>query len=155
VFDVDSGLPILSLGGHRDLIQSVRYTPDARRLAAGSFQVVTLWDAPTGALERSFAGSPESIRAMAAPRDGKTVAAAGAERAIRLWNRADGKVLQPIPLSAGVEALALSPDETLLAAAGTDQIVRVLNISEGKEVHALKGPAATITAVAFLPDNKA
>ena len=30
VYDVDSGLEIVSLGGHKDLIQSVRYSPDGR-----------------------------------------------------------------------------------------------------------------------------
>ena len=34
VYDVDSGLEIVSLGGHKDLIQSVRFSPD--RHAAGS-----------------------------------------------------------------------------------------------------------------------
>ena len=56
VYDVDSGLEIVSLGGHKDLIQSVRYSPDGRYLAAGSYQIVTLWTAPTGSLLKTLAG---------------------------------------------------------------------------------------------------
>jgi WD40 repeat protein len=154
VFDVDSGLPILSLGGHRDLIQSVRFSPDGKRLAAGSFQVVTLWDVPSGTLERSFSGSPEAIDALVATRDGKTLISGGPEKAIRFWNAADGKTFRNIPVASVTKALALSPDETLLAAAGGDNVVHILNAAEGKEAHALKGHAGTITSVAFLPDGK-
>src|SRR4051794_25798962 len=50
VYDAASGLEILSLGGHKDLIQSLRFSPDGRRLAAGSYQIVTLWDVPTAGL---------------------------------------------------------------------------------------------------------
>ena len=41
VYDVDSGLEIVSLGGHKDLIQSLRFSPDGTLLAAGSYQIVT------------------------------------------------------------------------------------------------------------------
>ena len=48
VYDVDSGLEIVSLGGHKDLIQSLRFSPDGSLLAAGSYQIVTLWNVPDG-----------------------------------------------------------------------------------------------------------
>ena len=95
VFDVDSGLPIITLGGHRDLIQSVRFSPDARRLAAGQLpgrDPLGLSRPPR--LERTFAGSPEPIKAMVATRDGKTLITGGPEKALRFWNTADGKILQ-------------------------------------------------------------
>src|SRR4051812_47286016 len=43
VYDAESGLEIVALGGHQDIIQSLRYSPDGRQLAAGSYQVVTIW----------------------------------------------------------------------------------------------------------------
>ncbi len=154
VSDVDSGAPIIKLGGHRDLIQSVRYSADARRLAAGSFQVVTLWNAPTATLERTFSGSPEPIKALVATRDGKTLVTGGPGKAVRFWNAADGKTFKTTDLPAGTSALAFSTDESLLAAAGTDHVVRILSVKDGKEAHALKGHTAGVAAVAFLPDGK-
>jgi WD40 repeat protein len=154
VLDVDSGLPILSLGGHRDLIQSVRFSPDGKRLAAGSFQVVTLWDVPSGTLERTFSGTPEAIDTLVATRDGKTLISSGPEKAIRFWNAADGKTFRNVSVPSGTKALALSPQETLLAGAGADNIVRILNVADGKEAHALKGHAGAVTSVAWLPDGK-
>lgn len=154
VIDVDSGTPIRSLGGHADLIQSVRFRPDGRRLAAGSFGVVTVWDCPSTTLDRTFTGSPEPIRALAATRDGKTLVTGGAEKAVRFWNAADGKTFQTAAVPAGTEALALSPDDSLVAAAGSDRVVRVLRVKDGKEAHALKGHEGAVTAVAFLPDGR-
>ena len=154
VSDVDSGLPIIRLGGHRDLIQSVRYSPDAKRLAAGSFQVVTLWNAPTATLEHTYAGSHEPIKALVVTRDGKTLIGGGAENAVRFWNLADGKALKTVAVPVGTEALALSPDESLLAAAGADRVVRILKVSGG-ETHVLAGHTAAIRSVAFLDGGKA
>ena len=45
VYDVDSGLEIVSLGGHKDLIQSLRFSPDG-----------TFW--PRGATRSSRSGMP-------------------------------------------------------------------------------------------------
>ena len=154
VYDVDSGLLITRLGGHRDLIQSVRFSPDARRLAAGSFGVVTLWDSPVGTLDRTFAGSPEPIRAMVATRDGKTLITGGAEKSLRFWNVADGKTFRTVSVAAGTEALALASDDSLLAATGSDFTVRILTVADGKDAHTLKGHDAAVSAVAFLPDGK-
>ena len=57
VYDATSGLEILSLGGHKDIIQSIRFSPDGRRLAAGSYEYATLWDVPAGALATAPAGT--------------------------------------------------------------------------------------------------
>ncbi len=154
VYDVDSGLEVVSLGGHKDLIQSVRYSPDARRLAAGSYQFVTVWNAPVGRLERVLTGSPEAMKVVASTRDGKTLVTGGAEKAIRVWNLTDGKTLRTIPVTAEVTALALSEDETSLAIACVDGVVRVVGLADGKERHAIKGHSGPVVGVTFLPGSK-
>jgi WD40 repeat protein len=154
VFEVESGIEITRLGGHRDLIQSVRYSPDARRLAAGSYQIVTVWNAPTGTIERTFSGSNDAINAVIALRDGKTLVTAGVGKEIRFWNMADGKTFRTLAVPTGVDVLTLSSDEKLLAAAGPDGIVRVLDVADGKEKHTLKGHTGTVTAISFLREAR-
>ncbi len=151
VFDVDTGSPIISLGGHRDLIQSVRFTPDSTRLAAGSFGVVTLWNCASVTPRTTFAGSPEPIGAMVATGDGKTLITGSPEKALRFWNPADGKILRTADVPAGTRSLALSRDDSLMAAIGSDGTVRVIKVADGKQTHVIK---ATATAADFLPDGK-
>ena len=111
VYDADSGLEILSLGGHKDIIQSIRFSPDGRRLAAGSYEYVTLWDVPTGGLAKTFTGHGDAIKALAVTTDGKTAYSGGLDKSIRVWSLADGKETRQIDLpAANVEALALAPD---------------------------------------------
>jgi WD40 repeat protein len=154
VFDVDTAAPIVRLGGHRDLIQSVRFTPDARRLAAGSFGVVTLWGCPSVTPRTSFAGSPDPIKAMAVTHDGKTLITGGPEKSLRFWNTADGKILRTVSLPAGSTSLTLSADDSLVASCGSDGAVRIVKVAEGRVTHALKRQGAILTYADFLTDGR-
>src|SRR5262249_36779590 len=77
VSDVDSGLEIVSLGGHKDIIQSIRFSPDGRQLAAGSYRFATLWNVPTGKMIRTFSGHEKAVEALAVAADGKTAYSGG------------------------------------------------------------------------------
>ena len=46
IYEVATGKEVARLNGHKDIIQSLRFSPDGRRLASGGFQVVKLWQAP-------------------------------------------------------------------------------------------------------------
>ena len=91
VYDVDSGLEIVSLGGHKDLIQSLRFSPDGTLLAAGSYQIVTIWTAPTGQLAKSLPGHGGPVLALAVAPDGATAYSGGQDKTIRVWNLAGGE----------------------------------------------------------------
>lgn len=150
VHDVDSGLEIVSLGGHKDLIQSLRFSPDGRRLAAGSYQIVTLWNVPTGGLKATFNGHGDQVKALAMTADGSAVVSGGLDRTVRVWDRA-GKPLRQFNLPGQVLGLAVAPDGKSLAVAGADNVVRLLNAADGKEIVALTGHKAPVNDVAFLP----
>src|SRR4028119_645586 len=89
VYDAASGLEILSLGGHKDIIQSIRFSPNGRRLAAGSYEYATLWDVPAGGLAATFTGHGDAIKALAVTKDGTTAYSGGLDRSIRVWSLAD------------------------------------------------------------------
>ncbi len=92
VYDVDSGLEIIALGGHKDIIQSLRFSPDARLLAAGSYQIVTVWNVPTGGLKATFAGHTDQVKAVAPVPDGSGVVSGGLDKNTpRFWDWWPGK----------------------------------------------------------------
>ena len=156
VYDVDSGLEILSLGGHKDLIQSLRFSPDGRRLAAGSYQVVTLWNVPTGGLKATFTGHNDQVKAVAVVGGSGTIVSGGLDRTIRFWN-GDGKALQQFQSPAPVLALAAAPDGSRLIMGGADNVVRLFEVSGGnalKELFAFKGHSGPVNDVAIMADGR-
>jgi WD40 repeat protein len=102
---------------------------DGRVLAVGAVDLrgslgvrdcrITFWDLTTGKkLAESQAAHKGSVTAVAFSPDGKTLASAGADRTLRLWQSGTGKQARKAEgLPAGVERLAFSPDGRTLVAA--------------------------------------
>jgi WD40 repeat protein len=153
VYDVDSGLEIISLGGHKDLIQSLRFSPDGRLLAAGSYQIVSLWTVPSGGLLKSLAAHSGPVLGLSVAPDSATAFSGGQDRTIRVWNLKDGKLLRTLNQPAPVTALALLPDGRTVFSGGGDGLVRWLDASDGRERTAWRGHTAAVQGLAVLPDR--
>ena len=153
VYDVDSGLEIVSLGGHKDLIQSVRYSPDGTLLAAGSYQIVTVWTAPTGGLLKSMAGHAGPILSLAIAADGVTAYSGGQDKTIRVWNLADGKLLRTL-LQAGARDGDCDRSRRAVAglSGGSDGTIRWLDAADGRERRLREGHTRAVLDLAVLAD---
>jgi WD40 repeat protein len=149
VYDVDSGIEIVSLGGHRDLIQSVRFSPDGTRLAAGSYQIVTIWDVPVGGLAKTLSGHKGSVPALAVAPDGATAYSGGQDKTIRVWTLADGKLVRTLTQPASITALALVPGGATVVSGGSDGAVRWLDVANGRERVCLKGHTGPVLGLAI------
>jgi WD40 repeat protein len=148
VYDVDSGLEIVSLGGHKDLIQSVRYSPDSRSLAAGSYQIVTVWTAPEGNVLKTLMGHVGPVLSIAFTRDGVTAYSGGQDKTIRAWNVADGKLLRTFTGPAPVTAIAIVPGGQSLLTGASDGTVRWLDAADGRERMSRKWHNAAVLELA-------
>jgi WD40 repeat protein len=153
VYDAASGLEIASLGGHKDIIQSIRFSPDGKRLAAGSYQVVTLWTVPSGGLNKTLTGHADQVKALVVAADGRTAFSASPDKSVRAWDLAEGKPLRQLSAPSPVLALALSPDGKTLVLGGQDNAVHLMNAADGKVLATLKGHTGAVNGVAFLPDG--
>jgi hypothetical protein len=57
VWDADSGAQLACLTGHQDLVTSVAFAPDGRRILSGSDdRTVRVWDAETGTCQEVIQG---------------------------------------------------------------------------------------------------
>src|SRR2546427_496545 len=98
---------------------------------------------PKGALAR--AGTvrfrhDNSITSLAFAPNGKTVASAGGDETIRLWEVATGKDLGQFQGSEkGNMSVAFSPDGKTLASGGVDEIIRLWELAGGKELVSHRG----------------
>ena len=75
------GMSLRTLEGHREIVSSVAFSPDGKKLASGcSGSTVQLWNAETGiSIGAPFEGRDLSVRSVAFSPDGKTLALASYE----------------------------------------------------------------------------
>jgi WD40 repeat protein/tRNA A-37 threonylcarbamoyl transferase component Bud32 len=171
LWDAASGQLRAVLRGHSVAVAAVAFAPDGKRLASGGAQVVPssfdpasrfggtgpgevkLWDVATAKEAGALAGPTAGVFCLAFAPDGKTLAAACQDRAVRLWDVCTGKQREaPLQGHEGpVFALAFAPDGSRLATAGQDQTVRLWDVATGRLRTTLTGHRGPVFALAFVP----
>jgi RNA polymerase sigma factor (sigma-70 family) len=147
------GLHILGFAADGKQLVTREYHPEA---------VVRFWDARSGQeLNHLSEGGPNAAsQPMALSPDGRILATARANGAIRLCDVASGKDLPQFQATVkdGVVALAFAPDGKTLVAAGKDQIVRRWLVETGKEAAPFEKQTAakhwTMATLTFLAEGK-
>jgi RNA polymerase sigma factor (sigma-70 family) len=122
---------------------------------------------PRPVLRRGLAEPFGGINAVALAPNGLTVASAGQDFRVRLWDIADGKerpnlrATSPVIGVGGdqqhawqVNAVAFSPDGKTLASGSNDEIIRLWDVDQGVEKAALTGHGLFILALAYSPDGR-
>ena len=154
VYHLPTSRLVSRLTGHRDLVQSLAFSPDGGVLASGAFREVRLWRRPRDA--RRFAVTSASrggVNAADASPDGVTLATGGADGVIRLWAADDGRPARELAGHSGaVTAVRYSPDGTRIASASSDKTLRVRATDGGATVANLAVPVEP-AAVAWAGAN--
>jgi serine/threonine protein kinase len=87
--------------------------------------------------------------------DGRRLACAGSDTAVRLWDVARRAQLAQLPgHTAPIEGLKFSPDGRLLATAGDDRTVRLWDLSTDRQFAVLSGHRSEVWSVDFSPDGR-
>jgi WD40 repeat protein len=136
---------LLTVQAHPTGLTSLVYSPDGLFLAT-AMDRVSLWDAETGRLVRTFPPKSRMAQYLAfSIPDGKYLATNESDGSTSVWDTAAGTLVRSIPardsrfLSFG---LAFLPGTTRLAIGGQDQTVRIWDVLTGKET----GPSFRLTS---------
>jgi WD40 repeat protein len=139
---------------------AVHFSRDGQRLViaggiAGLMGVAEIRDAATGQLVRSFGGHRDLLYDAELSPDELTLATAGYDRSIKLWNVGDGALLRSIDVHNGaIFDLAWHPTGQLFASASADETAKLWRATDGVRLDTLKEPLAEVFAVAFTPDGR-
>lgn len=143
--------PLQQIGGFSDWVTSVAISPDGRLLAAGTYDVVRLWDLAAKsdvATLKTGCGFAQSLTFTA---DGEVLLVGGYQQT-QLWDVAGRKKAATLRGHKGyVRGLALSPDGTQLATASEDHTVRIWNVADRSELRVLGPQESAMLGVAWSP----
>jgi RNA polymerase sigma factor (sigma-70 family) len=131
---------------HESRLQQFALSPDGRTLAATAGKSVAFWDLATGRLTKRLTFRWDMFCLAFAP-DGKSLAVAGEDCVIYLFDSASGKELRRFvghqpgkdPHHRGVYQAFFTPDGQMLLTQGRDETVRFWDTPSSKELRQIDG----------------
>jgi WD40 repeat protein len=87
--------------------------------------------------------------------DGRVLASASYDRAVKLWDVATGRRLSLLAgHTNGVTSVAFSPDGRIVASGSVDKSIKLWELATGRELRTLVGHASEVISLAFSADSR-
>jgi WD40 repeat protein len=164
LLDWPAATPRPATNGHPDLVTHVAIDSTGARLGVASMDhtacVWSLGEHSAPRLEFTLNGHTAPVLAIAFSPAGDTLVTAGADRALKMWSAADGRLLRSLSQhTETIRALAFRPraegdvSPVTCATAGEDRTVRIWHPGIGRMVRLIRGHAGSILALAWSPDG--
>ncbi|HLJ97143.1 MAG TPA: c-type cytochrome domain-containing protein [Gemmataceae bacterium] len=145
-----------TLSGHDDVIFSVAFHPDGKRLASASFdKTVRIWNLTSHKAERILTGHSDFVYAVAFSPDGKWLVSASKDRSVKLVETDTGTSrLTFSGMDQDVLAVAVSPDGKNVVSSGFDTGIYWWNAQTGQRIRLQNGHAIAVHELCFSKDGK-
>jgi WD40 repeat protein len=140
--------------GHSENIMSVKFSPDNKLFATGSFdKTVKLWDLSSGKEIRTFSGSTSPVLTIDFSPDGKLIAAYNSEHTMTVWNASTGaRFGQLKEIANNDDAIAFSRNWKFFASSSKGNI-SLWDFKLGNKIKNFKGDSSEIRELKFSNDN--
>lgn len=136
---------------HPNAVRGLAISKEGRLFAGDRKGGLHVWSLEAGDPLRT-AQQPGAVYTVALSPDGKTLATAGSDKIVRVWNAETLRQKLPLEGHAGpVYGLSFNQAGDRLASAGWDGTIRIWDPAGGKLVHAWEGHSGDIWTIAFAP----
>src|SRR6266498_2991105 len=136
VWDVASGEEVMKFPKPNQLISSVDFSPDGRRLAASNhYSLIWVWDIQSGQELYTLYGHTNTVNSVHFNADGTRIASASNDRKVFIWDAISG--VQLLSLAGHTNTAwdsAFSPDGKHIATASEDHTVKIWDLASGGEL---------------------
>ncbi len=144
------------LKGHNNVIVSLAFSADGRRLISGSHDDdARIWNVKTGACLQTLSGHKDDIYAVAFHLDGDMAVTGSLDKSLKLWRVSDG---EPVATLEGhedkVRSVAFTPDGKYILSGSWDKTIRLWNGKTGKFIKTLARQNRNVVSLTITLDGK-
>ena len=163
------GIELWEVGTHKNIsslkmlrtdIRCLAFSPDSQILAWVREDQVKLWKHASGSLFgfiglgiTTLKGHTDEVHSVAFSPDGATLASAGRDKTVKLWNVSTGQNIRTLEHIKPVMNVAFSPDGKTLAAGRVGGEIELWNVSTGQNLATFGKHKGAVFSVAFSPDG--
>jgi WD40 repeat protein len=147
---------VATLRGHDDVVFSLAFSPDGKRLASASFDTsVRLWDVQTHAMLKGYHHHSDFVYSVAFSPDGKQLVSASKDRTVQLCEVETAKsVFTFSGMNEDVMAVAFHPDGKSVISSGYESSIYWWNPLTGEKIKTQAGHGGATHELAFSKDGK-
>merc|ERR1719400_1558022 len=119
--------PIARMTGHQQLVNDVKFSPDARLVASASFdKSIRVWCGKTGRFLMTLRGHVQAVYQVAWAADSRLLVSGSADSTLKLWSMETKKLHTDLP-GHGDEVYTVdwSPDGQRVVSGSKDRLLRI------------------------------